>query len=115
MSKTVSFVARDDLAEWLESRADAEMKTVSSVVQDIVADAYRRQTEEETGKGGEESTDPLEQSPFTDYPQAWYEPETQDPDEIVAVRIPDHSHVSEDRRYYKTYEGAAKAIRRWYA
>jgi len=53
MSETVSFVARDDLADWLESRADAEMKTVSSLVQDIVAAEYRRQRGDESGKSGQ--------------------------------------------------------------
>jgi len=52
MSKTVSFVARDELAEWLESQADAEMKTVSSFVQDRVAAEYRRQSGVEGDKGG---------------------------------------------------------------
>lgn len=118
MSKTVSFVARDELAEWLESKADEEMKTTSSLVQDIVAAEYRREKADtdasDAGKRGGGVTDPLEQSPFTEHPHAWYEPDTNDPDEIVAVRIPDSAHISEDRRYYKTYDGAAKAIRRWY-
>jgi len=118
MSKTVSFVARDELAEWLESKADEEMKTTSSLVQDIVAAEYRRERADtdasNAGKGGGEVTDPLEQSPFAENPQAWYEPDTEDPDEIVAVRIPEQFGLAEDRRYYKTYEGAAQAIRRFY-
>lgn len=118
MSKTVSFVAREELAEWLESRAEEEMKTVSSLVQDIVAAEYRREKADtdasDAGKGGGEVTDPLDQPPFTEHPEAWYEPSTEDPDEIVAVRIPESESLSEDRRYYKTYDGAAKSIRRWY-
>ena len=51
MRKTVSFVARDELAQWLEQRADARMKSVSSICQDIVAREYRRQA----GSTGEES------------------------------------------------------------
>jgi len=43
MSKTVSFVARDELAEWLELRAERQMKSISAVCQDIVAAEYRRQ------------------------------------------------------------------------
>ena len=50
MSKTVSFVARDELAEWLEQRADERMKSISSVCQDIVAAEYRRQRKAETAK-----------------------------------------------------------------
>jgi len=130
MSKTISFVARDELADWLESQADEEMKTISSVCQDIIASEYRRQTRENADKsgnagGGEEKSGvgdsgqeadkgPLEKPPFTEYPNAWYEPDTSDPDEIVAVRIPDDATVSEDRRYYKTYEGAKAGIKRWY-
>ena len=57
MSKTVSFVARDELAEWLESQASAEMKSVSAVCQDIVAAEYRRQRETETDIGGETPSD----------------------------------------------------------
>lgn len=50
MTKTVSFVARDELAEWLESRADEQMKSISAVCQDIVAAEYRRQMKAETDK-----------------------------------------------------------------
>lgn len=69
MSKTVSFVARDELAEWLERRAEEQMKSISAVCQDIVAAEYRRQqqsnggktdqTQLETGESGSEE-DPLE-------------------------------------------------------
>ena len=50
MSKTVSFVARDELAEWLESHADERMKSISAICQDIVAAEYRRQKGTETAK-----------------------------------------------------------------
>jgi hypothetical protein len=57
MSKTVSFVARDELAEWLESRADEQMKSVSSICQDIVAAEYRRQEPVETAKSDQTQDD----------------------------------------------------------
>lgn len=67
MSATISFVARDELARWLESRADTEMKSVSAVCQDIVAAEYRRQNPVDRGKWeqaqadkGGSSTDSLE-------------------------------------------------------
>lgn len=60
MSQTVSFVARDELAEWLESRADAEMKSVSAVCQDIVAGEYRRQKGAETAKPDQTQNDGAE-------------------------------------------------------
>lgn len=60
MSKTVSFVARDELAEWLESRANAEMKSISAVCQDIVAAEYRRQEGSETAKPDQTEQSALE-------------------------------------------------------
>jgi hypothetical protein len=129
MSKTVSFVARDELADWLESKADKEMKTISSLCQDIIASEYRRQTQENPDKSGntegggeksgvddssqEDDKSPLEQPPFSENTQAWYRPNVQDDDVVVAVRNP-VDHTEETRRYYKTYDGAAKAIRRWW-
>jgi len=57
---------------------------------------------------------PLQEPPFTDHPDAWYEPDTDNPDELVAVRVPDDAWGNATRTYFKTYEGAAKAITRWY-
>jgi len=53
MSKTISFVARDELADWLESRAEEEMKSVSAVCQDIVVAEYKREQAEKPDKGGQ--------------------------------------------------------------
>jgi len=116
MSKTVSFVAREELAEWLESEAEDRMKTMSSLVQEIVADEYRRQKGEDTDKPGDTGGLPseLQRPPFSEHERAWYIPNTQEPDHVVAVRIPESAFPNEDRRYYKTFSGAAKALRRWY-
>jgi len=57
MSKTVSFVARDELAEWLEQRAEERMKSISAVCQDIVAAEYRRQQQENGDKTGQTQLD----------------------------------------------------------
>ena len=57
MSKTVSFVARDELAEWLEQRAEDRMKSISAVCQDIVAAEYRRQDEEQASIDGQTQDD----------------------------------------------------------
>jgi len=108
MSKTVSFVARDELAEWLESRADAEMKTVSSVVQDVVAEKYR---DEEAGSGSVEEAgsagfdDPLEK-----YPEVWYELEEKHQNNYAV----EHPSKDNSTKYYKTRDGAAKRVRTWY-
>ena len=42
MTKTVSFVARDELAEWLEQEAEDQMTSISAVCQQVVAEEYRR-------------------------------------------------------------------------
>lgn len=55
MGTTVSFVARDELAEWLESRAEEEMKSVSAVCQDIIAAEYRRQNRQRRPKPGQKT------------------------------------------------------------
>ena len=60
VSKTVSFVARDELAEWLESRAEERMKSTSAVCQDIVAAEYHRQKGAETAKPDQTQDDGAE-------------------------------------------------------
>lgn len=106
MSQTVSFVARDELAEWLKSRADEQMKSVSAVCQDIVAAEYRRQ------QAGKEESTPTESEPDGDaldrHPDAWYRPSGK---HDYAVRDPSDSG---NTQYYKTRDGAASRIRRWY-
>jgi hypothetical protein len=57
MSRTVSFVARDELADWLEQRAEDRMKSISAVCQDIVAAEYRRQRDDDGAKGGSSPQD----------------------------------------------------------
>lgn len=111
MSETISFVARDELAEWLESRADEEMKSVSAVCQDIVAAECRRQMGSETSKsddtGAEEQSSPAGGDALDRHPDAWYRP---DGKYDFAVRHPE----KEQRKYYKTRDGAGARIRRWY-
>jgi hypothetical protein len=57
MSRTVSFVAKDELADWLEQRAEDRMKSISAVCQDIVAAEYRRQRDGDRAKGGSSPQD----------------------------------------------------------
>ena len=47
MTKTVSFVAKDELAEWLEQEAEDQMTSISAVCQQMVAKEYRRRQEKE--------------------------------------------------------------------
>ena len=107
MSKTVSFVARDELAEWLESRADAEKRTTSSLVEDIVREHYLRNS-----LGGEPAEEP--QDVFERHNDAWYRPNSQKYE--FAVDVPESLELSDagKTRYYKTREKAAEALTRWY-
>lgn len=41
MSKTISFVATDKLAEWLEEESERRMTTISSTAQQLLAEKYR--------------------------------------------------------------------------
>ena len=128
MSKTVSFVARDELAEWLESQADAEMKTVSAVCQEIVAREYRRQSENERNPArlsethsaqseanlAQSETDSASSSfeqVLEAYPEKWYEP---DGARDYAVHEPEGKFMADGPRYFTTKQGAAEAILRWY-
>jgi predicted transcriptional regulator len=110
MSKTVSFVARDELAEWLEQRAEERMKSISAVCQDIVAEEYRRQQDEKADKPDQSEK---KGDVFDRNPNAWYKPNGK---YDYAVYIPENADISEagGTRYYKTRDGAAKALRRWY-
>jgi len=56
MTKTVSFVAKDELAEWLEQEAEDSMTSISAVCQQIVAKEYRRRQEKEDVGDGIERT-----------------------------------------------------------
>lgn len=115
MSKTISFVASDELANYLEEESERRLTTVSSTAQMLLAEKAR----EMGGVGGE--TEPAETAVeasdndvFDDYPDAWYHPSSQKYD--YAVNVPESSGVydSGKTRYYKTREGAAEALRRWY-
>ena len=90
MSKTVSFVARDELAEWLEQRADDRMKSISAVCQDIVAAEYRRQDEEQAsidGQTQDDGADALESDTRFDFATKR---------EADAVRTQFKEHLSDD-------------------
>ena len=108
MRETVSFVARDELAEWLESRADAEKRTTSSLVEDIVREHYLRRS----SSGGEPAEEP--QDAFERHNDAWHRPNSQNYE--FAVAVPESLDLSDagKTRYYKTREKAAEALTRWY-
>lgn len=124
--KTISFVATDELADWLEEESERRMTSLSSTVQQLLAEMYRRQNglqdDTEAGNAAEESGDVSEASESADtaetsllgkYPDAWYEPGGK---RNYAVSVPSDADVYDagETRYYKTRHGAKEALRRWY-
>lgn len=143
MSKTISFVAKDELAEYLEAEAERRMATISSTAQMLLAEKIRedqRRAAEATRKGGSGSgstgsagadsdggsvtewgeevfgdTEAHETMPaFQKRPDAWYQPDSEKHD--YAVEVPEGADVYDagETRYFKTCNGAAKALNRWY-
>ena len=104
MSKTISFVASDQLADFLEREAEERMTTVSSTAQMLLAEKIREeQRGEEVDKPG---SDGSEGGVFDRYSDKWYRPSGE---HDYAVRTPDGS-----TKYYKTRDGAAKRLTRDY-
>jgi hypothetical protein len=120
MSKTISFVASDELAKYLEEESERRMTTISSTAQMLLAEKARetggvpteseQSDEEESGESGNEG----EPTVFDECSEPWYEPNSNKHD--FAVEVPENADVSDsgDVRYYITEGGAAKALRRWY-
>lgn len=102
--ETISFVATDELARWLDDEAEKRMTTISSAAQQLLAEKYREQESDGAGtdQGGSAGADPFEQNE-----DAWYRPDSDDHQYAVY-------DSEERRRYYKTKEGAAEALRRWH-
>lgn len=115
MGKTISFVATEKLAEWLEEESERRMTTVSSTAQQLLAEKYREEQQGEDTATRDapdpENEDVGEEEPEPDAldrnPDKWYRPDSNQHN--YAVSLPDS-----DRKYYKTREGAAKRIRREY-
>ena len=94
MSRTVSFVARDELADWLEQRAEDRMKSISAVCQDIVAAEYRRQDEKQASIGGQtqdDGADALESDTRFDFA-------TKREADAVRTQFPEHLSDDDDKR-----------------
>ena len=115
MSKTISFVASDELANYLEEESERRLTTVSSTAQMLLAEKAR----ETGGVGGE--TEPAETAAeasdndvFDEYSDAWYRPDSEKRN--YAVNVPESAGIYDagKTRYYKTRDGAAEALRRWY-
>lgn len=122
MAKTISFVATDKLAEWIEEESERRMTTVSSTAQQLLAEKYREEQAQEEGgegdrpdskcsepeeEGASESGKSEEPDIFERHPEAWYKPKSQQHD--YAVYLSDG-----DRKYYKTKRGAADRLQQEY-
>jgi len=118
MSKTISFVASDELAEFLENEAERRYTTVSSTAQMLLAEKVREMQGEdggaEAGKPASAGDSATEGDVFERHPEKWYRPDSQKYD--YAVPVPESSGVTDagKNRYYKTRSGAGKALKRWY-
>ena len=121
MSKTISFVASDELAKYLEEESERRLTTVSSTAQMLLAEKVREMGDvsaesEEFDSGGSngDAQGRPQRRPIFDESNGWYEPDSDKYN--FAVRVPEDADVS-DRgglRYYKTEDEAAKAITRWH-
>lgn len=110
MGQNVSFVVREELAEWLESRAKSQMKSVSSVCQDIVAREFHREQKEsaeEWVEGVLEDAPKKDQQedPLNRWPDDWYEPDGEHDYTVIHPR-------TGERWYYKTSRGARSRLLR---
>lgn len=105
MSKTISFVASDELAEFLEEEAEKRMTTISSTAQMLLAEKAREMGEVSEGSDSGTSSGPNDPI-FSRHSDKWYRPEGK---HDYAVELPEGG-----RKYYKTESGAAKRLRRDY-
>jgi predicted transcriptional regulator len=124
MSKTISFVASDELAEYLEREAEKRMTTVSSTAQMLLAEYARMQRTKprdfpDDAKTDRERMEELgitesEGDVFDRHPEQWYRPNSEKHDFAVEVPEDASNYDAGKTRYYKTRSGAAEALRRWY-
>lgn len=100
MSRTVSFVARDELADWLEQRAESRMKSISAVCQDIVAAEYRRQQDEQAAIG-EQTQDDGDSTPESLESDTTFSFATKREADAVRTQFTPHLSDNDDRRLKK--------------
>ena len=114
MSKTISFVASDELADFLEEESERRMTTVSSTAQLLLAEKVREMDGGRETAEGLNGSEPSEDDVFDRHPDAWYEPNSEKHNYAVYVPADAGVHDEGKTRYYKTKHGAAKGLRRWY-
>lgn len=118
-SKTISFVAKGDLVEWLEEESEKRMTSMSSTVQQLLAEKYREETGEREQKkitetedsGDSETTEERESDHggkeydfevIGEYEDEWYEPNSSENN--YAIKDGDETY------YYKTQRGLANRL-----
>jgi len=104
MSKTISFVASDQLADFLEEESNRRMTTVSSTAQMLLAEKVKEIDGAEADKS---DSDGSEDDVFDHFPDKWYRPSGK---YSYAVRTAE----GEETKYYKTRNGAAKRLTQEY-
>lgn len=118
MSQTISFVASDELAEYLENEAERRYTTVSSTAQMLLAEKVREEQDKDSGvetdKPASAGDSATEGDVFERYPDAWYRPNSEKNNYAVTVPESVDRYDSGEQRYYKTAQGARQALRRWY-
>lgn len=114
MTKTISFVASDDLAEYLEEESERRMTTISSTAQMLLAEKYRAEQDDAEADPPAKATEEPSKDVFDNNQDVWHRPNSDKHD--YAVKVPEPADVSDAgrTRYYKTRRGAAEALRRWY-
>jgi len=118
-SKTISFVAKGDLVEWLEEESEKRMTSMSSTVQQLLAEKYREEAGERDQKklgevgDGEEPKDTEEDKSkgrqnqyeyevIGEYEDKWYKPKSEE--QKYAVKDDGETY------YYKTQRGLANRL-----
>lgn len=104
--KTISFVATEELADWLELEAENRMTTVSSAAQQLLVEKYRSAKVEGASSSSAE-VEPSDEEILASHSSRWAVPDSDTYE--YRVEKPDG-----DRRYYKTRRGAVDALRRFY-
>jgi predicted transcriptional regulator len=116
MSRTVSFRCSEELDEFLEQEAERRMTTKSTAAQMILAE-YARESgkvgdtsegENDASEGANGASEAADTDALDRHPDAWYRPGGE---HDFAVRDPSDGS---NTKYYKTRDGAATRIRRWY-
>jgi len=98
MARSVAARVNDQVADWIEKKADSRATTKGRIVEQILRDAYQNQSESGSSEDAEESL-----------PQGVYVPNSDKHDYAV-------KYIGYDgdprRKYYKTRKGAEKKAAR---